>query len=145
MRFVALVMTCLAAIAAAGQPSATADEFLRLESVWNQAHTSGDAAALDRLWSDDLEVAVPRMPVMSKSQALAFARSGRMHFEKYETSDVKVRIYGETAVVTGRLQRTRTIESKQMSDDWRFTKVYARQKGEWRVVSFHASEAPSQP
>jgi len=145
MHFITFVITCLVAVGATGQPDAKADQFLRFESVWNQAHTTGESAALERLWSDDLEIAVPRMPVMSKSQALAFARSGRMHFEKYETSDVKVRLYGETAVVTGRLQRTRTIEGKQTSDDWRFTKVYARQNGEWKVVSFHASEAPPQP
>jgi ketosteroid isomerase-like protein len=116
-------------------------EFQELETVWNQAHEKGDATALDRLWSDDLEVAVPKMPVMTKAQALAFARSGRMKFERYQTSDVKVRRYGDAAVVTGRLQRTRTINGKTMDDDWRFTKVYARQQGRWQVVSFHASEA----
>jgi hypothetical protein len=81
------------------------------------------------------------MPVMSKAEALAFARSGRMRFERYETSGLKVRIYGNTAVVTGGLRRTRAVNGKQMEDDWRFTKVYARLRGQWRVVSFHASEA----
>lgn len=123
------------------QPVANTEEFARLETAWNQAHITGDAAALDRLWSEDFEVAVPRMPIMSKSEALAFARSGRMRFERYETSDTRVRFYGDAAVVTGRLQRTRTINGKQLNDDWRFTKVYARQNGQWRVVAFHASEA----
>ena len=144
MRIAALL--AVLAIAGFAQPSSERDtrELLRLETVWNQAHTSGDAADLERLWADDLEIAVPRMPIMSKTQAVAFARSGRMHFERYETSDLKVRIYGTTAVVTGRLQRTRTMEGKRVDDDWRFTKVYAQQAGQWRVVSFHASEA-SQP
>jgi hypothetical protein len=48
----------------------------RLEQVWNTAHEQGDADALQQLWADDLEVAVPRMPVMTKTQALNFARSG---------------------------------------------------------------------
>ena len=112
-----------------------------METVWNQAHLSGDSVALASLWSDDLEVAVPKMPVMAKADVLAFAKSGRMRFQRYETSDLKIRVYGEAAVVTGRLQRTRTINGKQIDDDWRFTKVYARQNGQWRVVAFHASEA----
>jgi uncharacterized protein (TIGR02246 family) len=112
-----------------------------LESEWNQAHMKGDAATLEALWSDDLVVAVPGMPVMSKSDVLSFVRSGRMHFERYETSDLRVRVYGTAAVVTGRLQRTRTIDGKRLDDDWRFTKVYANQQGKWRVVAFHASEA----
>jgi len=113
----------------------------RLEQVWNQAHVNGDADALDKLWADDLEVDVPRMAVMSKTDALSFARSGRMKFLHYETSDLRIRVYGEAAVVSGRMQRTRSMNGKDISDDWRFTKVYVKQAQQWRVVSFHASEA----
>jgi ketosteroid isomerase-like protein len=117
----------------------------RLEQVWNQAHENGDADALDKLWADDLEVDVPRMAVMSKADALSFARSGRMKFLHYATSDLRVRVYGDTAVVSGRLQRTRSMNGKEISDDWRFTKVYVKQAQQWRVVSFHASEAAQSP
>ena len=65
-------------------------------------------------------------------------------FVRYATWDIRIRIYGDTAVVSGRLQRTRQIDSKELSDHWRFTKVYVRQAQQWRVVSFHASEAAQQ-
>ena len=116
-------------------------ELMRLESVWNEAHEKGDASVLEKLWADDLEVTVPRMPVMSKSEVLGFARSGRMKFQRYQTSDLKVRVYGDAAVVSGRLQRTRTMGDKTVNDDWRFTKLYVRRDGGWQVVAFHASEA----
>jgi ketosteroid isomerase-like protein len=119
------------------------DDLARLETSWNEAHKNGDVAALDLLWADDLEVDVPRMLPMTKEEALAFARTGRMRFDSYETSGLKVRTYGTTAVVTGWLRRTRTVGGQQSTDDWRFTKVYARQFEQWRVVSFHASEAPA--
>lgn len=116
-------------------------ELERLEKVWNDAHERGDADALQNLWSDDLEVDVPKMPVMNKADVLSFARSGRMKFLHYATSDIRIRTYGDTAVVSGRLQRTREISGKELYDDWRFTKVYVRQAQQWRVVSFHASES----
>lgn len=116
-------------------------ELQRLETVWNEAQIRGDAATLDALWADDMEVAVPRMPVMTKTTALNFARSGRMKFLRYETSDIHVRVYGDAGVVTGRLQRSRTMNGKEIDEDWRFTKVYVRQANRWRVVAFHASEA----
>ena len=124
------------------QPTALNAEFTRLEDVWNTAHRNADAEALAALWAEDLEVVVPRMPPMSKAEALAFARTGRMRFDRYETSQIKLRTYSDTAVVTGRLQRTRTVAGKETTDDWRFTKVYTRQNGAWRVVSFHASDSP---
>ncbi len=126
---------------APAQNTTDVNQLLRLETVWNQAHEKGDANALDALWDDDLQVAVPKMPVMSKADALAFARSGRMKFERYQTSDVKVRVYGDAAVVTGLLNRTRTMAGKTLEDNWRFTKVYVRRDGKWKVVAFHSSEA----
>jgi ketosteroid isomerase-like protein len=113
----------------------------RLETVWNEAHEHGDADTLDKLWSDDMEVAVPKMPVMSKADVLKFARSGRMKFLHYQTSNIRVRLYGDAAVVSGRLQRTRSMNGQELSDDWQFTKTYVRQSGQWRIVAYHASEA----
>ena len=121
---------------------AEAAELTRLEGVWNQAHERGDAAALDALWADELVVTVPRMAPLRKPDALAFARSGKMKFERYDTSDIRARAYGDAAVVTGRLRRTRDMGGRVLGDDWRFTKVYVRRDGRWQVVAFHASEAP---
>jgi hypothetical protein len=64
-----------------------------------------------------------------------------MKFLTYRTSDIRVRIYDNAAIVTGRLQRTRSMNGQEISDDWRFTKAYIRDSQQWRVVSFHASEA----
>jgi len=141
------VLALSSAFAAALQVSAQSPhqadvrELERLETVWNSAHERGEADALDALWADDLEVAVPRMPVMTKTEALSFARSGHMTFLRYQTSELRVRVYGDAAIVTGRLQRIRTRNGQEVVDDWRFTKVYIRRAGKWRVVAFHASEA----
>ena len=77
---------------------------------------------------------------MSKSDALAFARTGRMHFERHDTSDLKLRRYGEAAIITGRLQRTYTLGTNRREDDWRFTKGYVRQNVAWRVISWRRAE-----
>lgn len=121
--------------------AATQDELKRLETTWNNAHVAGDAAALDALWADELVVTVPKMPVFNKTQSLAIWRSGKMKFKKYETSDLAIRTFGETAIVTGALVRERSFMGKDIHEDWRFTKVYVRRDGKWRVVAWHASDA----
>jgi ketosteroid isomerase-like protein len=83
------------------------------------------------------------MAVMTRAEALGFARSGRMKFLSYETSDLHIRVYGDAAVVTGHLLRTRTLNGNKVSDDWHFTKVYIRRAHQWRVVSFQASDSPA--
>jgi hypothetical protein len=64
-----------------------------------------------------------------------------MKFLSYRTSDIRVRVYDNAAVIAGRLQRTRSINGQETSGDWRFTKMYVREAQKWRVVAFHASEA----
>jgi ketosteroid isomerase-like protein len=132
-----------ATIPAEPLPMQAADsiELLRLEAAWNRAHVSSDTAALAGLWADDLVVAVPEMPVMSKMDLLRFWRSGRSAITRYETSDLRVRLYGDAAVVTGHLSRERNFNGRTVSDAWRFTKVYARRDGRWQVVAYHASVA----
>ena len=92
---------------------------------------------------DDIVVIVPGMRVMTKDDSVGMFRSGRMKFDKYDTSETTFRILGDTAIVNGRLKRTRVINGATADDDWRFTKVYARQGDRWQVISFHASNTGS--
>ena len=110
-----------------------------LETAWNAAHVRGDAVALEDLFADDVVVMVPGMRVMTKADAVGMFTSGRMKFDRYETSETKFRVYDATAIVTGRLRRVRVVAGATVDDDWRFTKVYLRRAGRWQVVSFHAS------
>ncbi|MEK6283191.1 MAG: nuclear transport factor 2 family protein [Acidobacteriota bacterium] len=119
-------------------------ELTRLETVWNDAHLRGDAAALDKLWAEDLFVTVPDMPVMNKEDSLAIWKSGKVKFDIYKTSDLRIRVYRDSAVVTGQLERIRDANSKKFEDDWRFTKVYVRRAGRWQVVAWHGSHVGSQ-
>ena len=114
-------------------------ELQRLEIEWNDAHVRGDAATLERLFADDVVVVVPGMRVLTKSDSLGMFTSGRMKFDRYETLETAFRVYGDTAVVTGRLKRSRVVAGAKADDDWSFTKVYLRRSGRWQVVSFHAS------
>ena len=138
------MFTLLALLVLSQAPSPDVATLTQLEATWNEAHRRGDAAALQQLFADDLVVVVPGMRPLSKADALAVLASGRVTFERYESSDLTVRVYDDTAVVTGRMRRTRaTAGGAKADDDWRFTKVYLRRAGAWRVISFHASNVTS--
>lgn len=124
-------------------PGAPAQEIAELERVWNEAHLNGDAEALERLWAEDMTLSVPGMPTFSKADALAMWRSSRVRFTRYETSDTRIRVHGDSAVATGRLRRSRDFGGRVAEEDWQFTKTYARNAGRWQVVAFHASTTPS--
>ena len=127
--------------AAASKQASDLKELYRLEAVWNDAHVKGDADTLDTLWANDLILTIASMPAMKKADALAMVRSNRMPFTKYETSELNVKRFTDSALVTGRLHRERTMNGKNVTDEWRFTKVYVMSQGQWRVIHWHASPA----
>jgi ketosteroid isomerase-like protein len=138
-----IVVPALTVISKDSRESRDIKELTRLETVWNDAHLRGDAAALDKLWAEDLFVTVPDMPVMNKEESLAIWKSGKMKFDIYKTSDLRIKVYDNSAVVTGQLVRIRDSTSKVFEDDWRFTKVYVRRSGRWQVVTWHGSHIGS--
>ena len=136
----------IAFVFAAPQPAVSKDAFdlkelYRLEAVWNDAHVKGDADALDQLWANDLLLTIAAMPAMKKADALAMVRSNRMPFTKYETSELNVKRFTDSALVTGRLHRERMMNGKNVTDEWRFSKFYVLSNGQWRVIHWHASPA----
>ncbi|HJU43618.1 MAG TPA: nuclear transport factor 2 family protein [Vicinamibacterales bacterium] len=137
-----LALVTLQNAPAIAKDAADLKELYRLETVWNEAHVKGDADTLDKLWAPDLVVTIAAMPQMTKADALAMVRSNKMPFTKYETSELNVRQFRDSALVTGRLHRERIMAGKSVTDNWRFTKVYAMSNGQWRVIAWHASPAP---
>ena len=141
-----LLVVILAALAVwpakASESGADSTELARLETVWNEAHLHGDVGALERLWSDDMLIIVPEMPPISKASALEMWRGHVPKFTVYETSNIRARVHGDAAIVTGDLHRARDFGGRTADERWQFTKVYVRTEGKWRVASFHASAAP---
>lgn len=126
-----------------GQSALAADiqEVTRLERLWDKAHVQADVQALDLLCAPSLVLTVPGMAPMSKTAMLGFWRSTQARITRYDTSDTRVQVVGDVAVVTGQLIRARDLNGSAAEDRWRFTKTYARIQGRWMVVAFHASDA----
>ena len=124
------------------QDNAAVAELTRLESVWNEANLKADTQALDALIGEDAVIMVPGMTPMTKQEALGVLKQGVMTFTRYQTSDIKVRTYETSAIVSGKLRRTRAVGGRSVDDNWQFTKSYILRAGKWTVVAFTASPAP---
>ena len=65
--------------------------------------------------------------------------SGDLKFQSITTDDVQVRVYGDTAVETGLSTMIGQDKGKTVPRDTRFTRVWAKQQGHWRLVANHYS------
>ena len=111
----------------------------QLDNERIQAQIHADAAALDRIYADDFIGIGPSGTVRAKPQVLSDFTSGDLKFQSITTDDVHVRIYGNTAVETGRSTMNGQDRGKIVPRDNRFTRVWVKQHGRWRLVANHYS------
>ena len=110
-----------------------------LESDWRSAQLNNDVTAVDRLLADDYLGINANGTLETKADELARRRSGSLHITQLELSDIKVRIYGDTAVVTSKADLVGKSGDRDISGRYRYTRVYSNRDGQWRIVSFEAS------
>src|ERR1041384_6191734 len=127
------------------QTQSVMERIRRLDQERIQAQIHADAAALDRLYADDFIGIGPSGTVRTKPQVLSDFTSGDLKFQSITTDGVQVRVYGNTAVETGRSTMIGQDKGKVVPRDNRFTRVWVRRQGRWQLVANHYSILISQP
>ena len=115
------------------------EEIRALEAARNEAIVHGDAAALESMTSDDYTFVTLRGELRTKAEIVKGFSTGAFKYESREISGLKVRVYGNAAVVTGRSSQKGTEDGKDYSGAYRFTRVYVKQDGRWLTVALQAT------
>jgi hypothetical protein len=109
-----------------------------------QAQIGANALALNQIYADDFIGIGPSGTVRTKPQVISDFTSGELKFQSITTDDVRVRIYGNTAVETGRSTMIGQDKGKAVPRDNRFTRVWIKHDGHWRLVANHYSSLITQ-
>jgi len=128
----------------AGGPAGTADQesmrqILDLERQSKDAAVHRDADFSQRTLADDYVAITPLGQVITKSDTVAARKSGQLRYDSIEISDVVVRVYGNTAVVTARADVKGRDLGEEFNGPYRFTRIWVRRNGQWLAVSYQAT------
>ena len=121
------------------QKSSVEQAIRQLDNERIQAQIHADAAALDRIYADDFIGIGPSGRVRTKPQVIADFTSHDLKFQSITTAEVQVRVYENTAVQTGLSTMVGQDKGKAVPRDNRFTRVWVKQQGRWRLVANHYS------
>ncbi len=133
-------MAALAVLAVPLAPAAddrAADEkvLLKLESEVTNALRSRDVAALEAILADDWTGNGP-FGLLTRAQNLADIRSGAYRIEWVSAPhDMKVRFFGDVAIVTGASEEKSSWNGKDTSGNWVWMDVWVKRKGKWKQVA----------
>jgi ketosteroid isomerase-like protein len=118
-------------------------ELIQLENEWAGAWAKHDVAFFERIEADDYTWTSPSGEVWTKAKDLAFVKSlkaGKGAISSQVIAEMKVRAYGDVAVVTGRDIIKETHEGKEISRQERWTDTWVKLAGRWQCVAGHSSE-----
>ncbi len=110
-----------------------AQMFTRLENEWAKADNSKDTKVLDLILAADWTY-LGAAGVQTKAQHLAELKSGGGDLEFETLADIKVRVYGETAVVNGSAYQKNSDKSKD-TGHYVWTDVFIKRHAQWQAVN----------
>ena len=125
---------------ASGSHQTSVEELIRkLDNERIQAQIHADATALDRIYAADFIGVGPSGTVRTKPQVILDFTSGDLKFQSITTDEVQVRVYGNTAVETGRSTMIGQDKGRTVPRETRFTRVWVKEQGQWQLVANHYS------
>ncbi len=105
----------------------------KLERDWFTAIVKKDAAVLNRIFGDDFTAINSDGSLVTKAGMLEMVKSGKVQLDDIRSEEFKLRLYGLTAVVTGRSTYIRTDKPLGTSTH---TEVWVKRAGMWKAVSW---------
>ena len=126
-----------------GPPEQIKNDLVRIEQEIGQANLDCDYRYFDRIEGEDFLFTDANGGLTDKKQDMAGEKDCRKHEGKYDVSEPLVRVYGDTAVVTGQVTTTaNNKEGKTAVRRSRFTDVFVWRHERWELVAGHSSRIP---
>ncbi len=135
----ALGVATLAAAPARAQMGAAPsveEQIKKMERDRAAAVVKADVATLEGLISDDYIFINANGQMSNKAETMNNIKTGVIKLTSNEVSDMKVRVYGDTAVVTGKSTAKGTLAGRELKGPVMFTRVYVKKNGKWQSVAF---------
>lgn len=106
------------------------------------ALVSKDYAYLDKVLAEDLYYCHSNGLIDTKTSFVQSIKDGKLTYQEMVPEDLKVRVYGKTAVITGMCAAKVLSNGQQLNTRFRFTDVYVKNKAGWQMVSWQSLRMP---
>lgn len=124
------------------QAGGVEQQLKQMEDDWQKATRTKDAALLKRIIADDWVATDDKGVALTREQYVSQTTSSTDVVQSNENTDMQVRVYGNTAVVTGGLTEKGTRNGTAYLDTYKWTDVFVKRRGHWQAVVSHWAKVP---
>ena len=76
-----------------------------------------------------------------RQQAIDALKNGTAKYSSIDVADRQIHVYGNAAVVTGKATVKGTMNGNAVDGDYRTSRTWVKEGGQWKVAAFHTSAA----
>ena len=113
------------------------EELLKLEKEFAETIMRNDLEGLGRIVADDWIIIDPNGEIVNRARFFEVIKSGSLTHDMMESEDLRVRVYGDSAVVTALIRTKGKFMGQEFSTQERATDAFVRRDGRWRCVLTH--------
>jgi ketosteroid isomerase-like protein len=125
------------------QESDEANAVLQTERDLAGAYQRSDADGIAQGVMEDYTLTHSTGKVTTRADDIAEAKKNDPKYEIFENYDMKARVHGDTAVVTGKTHTKGVSGGKPFDWQFQFTDTFVKDGGRWRLLASHASKLPA--
>jgi ketosteroid isomerase-like protein len=118
------------------------EELRKLEKAFAEAIVRNDLEGIGRLVTDDWIIIDPKGEIVDRARFFEVIKSGTLTHEMMESQDFRVRVYGDSAVVTAVTRTKGKFMGQEFSTQERATDVFVKREGQWQCVLTHLTGFP---
>jgi ketosteroid isomerase-like protein len=134
-----LILLSAALLPAAPSDSKGEKEVMAAMDAWKQATMKKDGAALDKLLHPDLTYSHSSGMNQTKAEVLKAVTTGKATTEAIEFSDTTLRVYGNTALVRGKVDMRNNTAGKSTTSNLNILHVWIKGPQGWQMVARQAT------
>lgn len=139
----ALIASSPRSLPAQGVPDSVTQHLIALEQQWNDAILRNDSATAGRFMALEWTEITSEGSVLTRAEDLVELVDG-YHATAVRLSDIAVRVYGNTALVSGISDEQSSYRGKDTSGRFRWMDVWVRRADQWRCVASTVARIRSQ-
>ena len=117
-----------------GQKMTTEQTLMKMEQEMEDAIVKGDTSVWDKYTVDNASFTDPGGMMTNKAETMAMFKSGDLKIESTKIHDMKVQMFGNTAIVTYRTIDKGMYKGKDISGEYRWMDVFTKMGGKWKII-----------
>jgi ketosteroid isomerase-like protein len=130
---------CISAVVSAAQPVSDESQILALEEAWGRALETKDRPAFERILASDFTFIEPDGSLLTRNAYLEDRVRGSAELHSFEGSEMVVRVFGDTALVTGLSTIDESLAGRRYKYKLRWKEMWLRRGPSWQVLAGQAT------